>query len=118
MVRSVLTNGIQAIPQTGLDPVFEAITVDGKKIPNNGKVIIMIKNGSGGTRVITVQTPAVVEGDLAVAERVIGAILTTEDRLIANLTPSTYNQPSGVDAGMVYIDADVDTSVTIAAFQT
>jgi len=117
MVRTVLTNGIQGVPQTGLDLVFEAITVDGKKIPNNGKVIIVIRNGSGGTRTVTIQTPAVVEGDLAIGERIIGSILTTEDRYIANLTPGTYNQQSGADAGSLFIDVDTDTSVTIAAMQ-
>lgn len=116
MVRTVLTNGVQAVAQTGLNLSVENITTDGKKIPNNGKIVVMITNNSGGARTITFQTPAVVEGDLTVQERTV-SVPNTETRYIGKLTPSTYNQPSGADAGMVYVDADTATSVDIAAFQ-
>ena len=104
------------LSQTGLNLATENITTDGKKFINNGKVIIYIDNQSGGARTITVQTPAVVEGDLTVQERTI-SVPDTEQRYIGKLTPSTYNQPSGADAGMVYVDADTATSVSIAAIQ-
>lgn len=116
MVRTTLTNGIQAVTQTGLNLATENITTDGKKIPNNGSLIIFIDNQSGGARTITVQTPLSLEGDLTVQERTIN-VPNTEQRYIGKLTPSTYNQQSGADAGMVYVDADTATSVSIAAIQ-
>jgi hypothetical protein len=116
MARTALTNGIQTVPATGLELLTEAITTDGKQFPNQGSEYVYIQNDSGATRTITFQTPLLIDGDLTVAERTV-SVETAEFRLVSNLTPSTYNQPTGADAGQVYVDADVATSVVIAVFR-
>ncbi len=115
MARTDLAS-IQSIAQAGLNPSFEAAQTDGHMVANDGKLFIVVKNGSGGAINVTLQTPAVVEGDLAVGERIV-SIPASGERWIGRLTPSTYNQATGADAGKVYIDYAATTSMTVGAFR-
>ncbi len=98
-----------------LEPTYEAAFVDGHKFTNTDRHFLHVKNGGGGATVCTVQTPKTVDG-LAVAELIV-SIAAGEERMIGPFPPGTYNQPSGADAGMVYVDFDVLTTVTLAAIK-
>jgi hypothetical protein len=76
-------------------------------------VHLLVNNGSGTTRQVTITTPETVEGSLAVADRVITGILTTAIWEIP--IPSRYNDPI---TGLTTIVVDVPATVTVAAVQT
>ena len=106
----------QQIAATGLNPSYEAANVDGNSFANDGNSILHVKNGSAGAINVTLQTPQTVAG-LDVAEAVV-AIPAGEERFIGALRPATFNRPVGaVDAGMVYVDYDDVTSVTVAVLE-
>ncbi len=107
-----------AVSQAGsVNPTFTAAIADGHMIANDGKLWLEVRNDDASSKTITIQTGAVVQGDLAVADRtmVVGA---GQVGYIGFFAPSDYNQPSGTDAGKIYIDYSATTSVTICAFRS
>lgn len=72
---------------------------------------LYVNNASGGSINVTLTTPEVVEGTLAVADRVV-AVAAGTIRLIP--VPARYNDPSTGLASIAYSSA---TSVTVAAVQ-
>ena len=105
----------QSVTQAGIVPSFEAAHTDGDMFPNSGSEILYIKNGGGGTVVVTIISPKTVDS-LAVADLTV-SIATGVDKMIGKLTPDTFNQPSGADAGKVYVDYDGVASVTVGVFK-
>lgn len=76
-------------------------------------VHLLVNNTSGATRQITITTPEVVEGTLAVAERVVTGILT--GTIWEFPIPSRYNDPT---TGLATVAIDVPgATVTLAAVQ-
>ena len=117
MAYTLLTPVI--VDQNGdIDPTYAAATLtDGDQFKNTGREIIHIKNDGGGTVVVTIPTPATVSGGLTVEDKTY-TLLTTEEIFIGQLDPAFFNQPaSSADAGNVYVEYDVVTSVTIAIFR-
>lgn len=113
MARTAVT--VQSIVATGVGPTYTAAIADGHKFTNDGRVFIHVKNGSGGPIDTTIVTPRVVSG-LAVADQVV-TIPATGERMIGPFDPGNYNQPSGADQGMVYVDYATTTSMTIGIFK-
>ena len=73
-------------------------------LSNNGEVVLVARNAdAGGAHVVTLVTPAEVDG-LAVADQAI-SVPASSTRFIGPLNPNTYNQPS-TDAGSVYVNVD------------
>lgn len=114
MARQDLTT--EVITDTGnTNPTFDALHADGQMFVNSGEEFIIVKNGNAGTVVITITTPQTVNG-LAVAERTV-SILTMEDGYIGRFSKNLYDQLSGSDAGKVYIDGDIQSSITLMVFR-
>lgn len=106
MARSALAT--QQVTRTGLTPAFTTPNVDGHSVPNDGHVMLEVKNASAAPITVTVQTPGVVDG-LAISERVVTVPLTSGDKMIGPFPPGIYNQPDGVFN--VDFSAVVDVSV-------
>lgn len=109
MARETLT--VQEISRSGLNPSYTAAVADGHKIENTGREFVHVKNASGASVNVTIQTPGTVDG-LAVADRVV-AVPASEERMIGPFAPSDYNQ----DDDEVYVDYSATSSVTAAAVQ-
>jgi len=109
MARTILS--VQDIARSGLEPSYEAANADGESVANNGRVFVHVKNGSGSSVTVTIQTPGTVDG-LAVADRTV-AIPAAEERMIGVFPPADYNQSD--DA--VYVDFSAVTTVTVAAIR-
>jgi hypothetical protein len=101
-----------------IDPTFTAATLtDGNSFRNTGREMVYIKNGGGGTVVLTVPTPTAASGGLLIEDKTY-TILAGEEIVIGQLDPALFNQPaSSVDAGLCYLEYDVVTSVTVAIFR-
>jgi len=96
----------------GLALVAEAANVDGNSFPNNTKKVVYVNNASGGSINVTAVTPQVVDGNLAVADRVV-AVPASTFRLIGPFDAAAYSQPDG----KVNIDYSAVTSVTATVIE-
>ena len=109
MARDILT--VQEIVRTGLNPSLSAgDSANGHEFVNDGKTYVEVVNGGGSPIVVTIPTPGSIDG-LAIADRTV-SVPAGETRKIGPF-PNTYNQ----SGGLVYIDLDDDTSVTLGAFK-
>lgn len=111
MARSALVP--QAVVDEGLQPVYTAADALGSTIPGDGDVILHVINADASPTTVTITTGGTLLGE-AVADKAV-VIPAGEDRLIGRFPASLYNQASGDDAGLVYIDYSNVTSVTVAA---
>jgi hypothetical protein len=80
---------------------------------NTGEELVLIKNASGSSVNIVVETPMTVLSEgLAVADEACTALANGAEGLYGPFPTVAFNQPSGADVGKVYIN--VDQAVTIA----
>lgn len=97
---------------------LSAANADGHSIDGGGDVILLVVNGSGGDVDITITTPNTDSDGNAIADKVV----TTgngETWAFGPFPPAVYDQPTGAtDAGKVYVDFELVTSVTVAAIGT
>lgn len=115
MARDALA--VQALAAHGgslADATFNAVTAsNGSYFLNDGNVVLLCKNASGGaSRTITVTSVADEWGrtgdvELTVADGDIG--------VIGRFRPNLFNQIGAGDLGKVFVDYDDDTGLTIAA---
>lgn len=89
---------------------YSAPTVEGDAVRPN--TVLLIKNGSGAPITITLQTGGTV-GDLAIADPTV-SIAAGAEKAIGPFS-GVFPQPSGADAGWVYVDYSAVASVTRAA---
>lgn len=109
-----LTPATQPMTLGGLLPTYSAVSADGD-VAEVGRTFLSVINGGGAPITVTVQTPGVVDGDLAIADRVVTVPVGTTPKLIP-LTSTNYRQPVAAvaDAGKAYVDYSATTSVTRA----
>ena len=111
MARVSQTTQVATYP--GLLPNHTAPTVDGDIVDVDSKTFLSVINGGGAPINVTVVTPEVVDGDLAIADRVVAVPVGTTPKLIP-LSSNHYKQQSGADAGRAYVDYSAIASVTRA----
>lgn len=105
----------QTVVDEGITPTYEAANVLGNMIPGDGGIILHVKN-TGAQITVTIQTGGTLMGE-PVTDKAVVVPATTGDKLIGPFPPALYNQPSGADAGKVYVDYSAVTGVTVAAFR-
>ncbi len=110
MPRTVIT------PQTcvisGLEATYAAgdATNDHSLANGRGDIILHIVNGGGGDCIATIITPATANQGLTIEDPAI-TVTAGEERFIGPFDPALFNQSDGSG---VWIDLDIDTSVTLA----
>lgn len=115
MARTDLT--VQQIAQAGIAPAYTAATVDGCMIPGTGDVFLHVKNANAASCTVTVQS-AEQRAGLDVADQTVVVPATTGDRMIGPFRPDVFSRATGAaDAGKVYVDFSIQTSVTVAALR-
>ena len=112
MARTALTT--QAPAQTGTVLTFEAANVDGNMIDGDRSVLLHVINGDASPHTATIQSAATLSG-LAVADEPV-VVAAGDHAVIGPFDPRTFDRPSGAaDPGLIYVDYDAVTSVTVAA---
>lgn len=111
MARTALTS--QQVSRAGIIPTYSAVThPDGNSFINvDERNFIHVKNGSGGSLTVTVQTPITIDS-LAVTDLTV-SIAAGAEKLIGPFPLAYYNQTDG----HVYIDYSTGTSITIAVLR-
>jgi len=112
MARISLTT--QAVPAAGVVPTFTATTTDGEIIDVGDNLTLVVRNGSGVSTTVTVQTPLTFYG-LAVPE--VALVVAAGATGFVALDPRLFRQTSGADAGRAYVNASPITTVTAAVVQ-
>lgn len=104
----------QEIPQAGHILNHTAPNGDGDIVDVKRGAFLSVINSGAGPITVTVQTPGVVDGDLAIADRVVTVPVGTTPKLIP-LTSTAYKQPvTDANAGRALVDYSAITSVTRA----
>lgn len=109
MARSALT--YQQIDRDGVVPSYASANADGNSLANDGRMFLHVKNGSGSSINVTVETPGTVDGN-AVADKVV-AVAAGSEKMIGPYPPDVYNQSDGT----MYIDYSAVTSVTVGVLR-
>lgn len=118
MARAALT--VQSTSRSGLNAAYTAAAVDGHAFENlRENVVIHVKNGGAGAVVVTIATPATVDG-LAVPDRTV-SIPAGGERFIGPFSKSVYNQDdtegdTGIEEA-VFVNTDTQADVSYAAIK-
>lgn len=111
MARAAMS--VQSIVRGGLAASYGSVaSADGIEFTNNGKTFLHVKNSSGGSINVTIQTPGTVDG-LAIADRTV-AVANGADKFIGPFAQGQYNQSDGV----VYVDFSGDMTTSVASLTT
>ncbi len=117
MATTALT--VENVARTGLNATYSpAASGDGNVFNNEGgKIIIHMINGGVGASVISIDTPTIFDGDIAIPARTV-SVPAGEDRFIGPF-PTSYNQFDADNSiqQAVKLTWDVVTSVTIAVLR-
>jgi hypothetical protein len=103
---AVLT--VQEISRTGLNPSYSSAAGGGDTVPNDEITFLHIKNGSGASIDVTIQTPGTVDG-LAITDRQV-TVPASGERMIGPFPASVYSATLTLSYSGV-------TSLTIAAIR-
>jgi hypothetical protein len=112
MARISLTT--QAATPGGIEATFTTATSDGEIVDVGDNLTLVVRNASGVSTTVTVQTPLQVDGldvdevALAVAAGAAGFVA---------LDPRLFRRSSAPDAGRAYVNCSPQTSVTVAVVQ-
>jgi len=107
MARTALT--VQTVSRTGLNPSYTSANADGHSVASEGeKTFLHVKNASGGSINVTVQTPGTVDG-LAISDLIV-AVPASGERMIGPF-------PIGYYTTSLLVDFSSVTSVTVAALK-
>jgi hypothetical protein len=112
-----LTPAAQSLVYPGLAATHSAVSADGDVV-DVGRTFLSVINGGGAPINVTIQTPETVDGDLAIAERVVAVPVGTTPKLIPLNSPH-YRQTAATavlpaDVGKAYVDYSATASVTRA----
>lgn len=92
---------VQVPSSTGLAAVY-GLTQTGDQVPAGTGVVLHARNTTGAAHTVTLVTPQLIDGDLAVADRVVSIPATTGQRFIA--VPDLYRDPA---TGLCLLTYDV-----------
>lgn len=109
MARGVIT--VATTGRSGLIPTYIAAdSANGHLFLNpNENVLLHVKNANAGAVVVTIPTPGTIDG-LSVTDRTVSVAAGTEV-FIGPFNNTHYGNSDGV-----YIDFDIDASITFTAF--
>ena len=86
---------LQQVTKTGLTPSYSNAGADGHYIPNDGRVVLRIKNTNAATRTVTAVTPRTSANGLAIADETATVAATTGDMVMGPFTPDDFNDANG-----------------------
>lgn len=99
------TYTVQTVTRSGITPTKNAVASSDNFV-NDGRTVLHVTNGSGGSLTVTIVTPNTSDG-LAVADRTV-TIPNGEERVIGPFPRTVYNDGDG----KVTVQFSATTSVT------
>jgi hypothetical protein len=113
MARLDLTINVTTVDGVDIGAGQAIVAANDAMFVNDGKTILKVVNANGAAQTFDLITPGTVGADaLAIADKTISIAGSTTE-YCGPFQTSIYNQPSGDDAGKVYIDtASSDLTMT------
>ena len=111
MAATTLT--IQDVSRTGLQATYGSANTDGSYVPNNGDVVLHLKNTSGGAITVTAKVQAKIGGLSAAADQTVQVPATSGDIMFGPFPPNLFND----QYGRVLITFSGVSSLTVAALR-
>lgn len=111
MARATLTP--VSASKSGVDITDDQMTAanaDGHSIANGGATPFIVLNENAGAVQVTIQTPGLVDGDLAIADRT-GSVPAGKRYRFGPYPSADYNQSDST----IWVDFDITASVKIIA---
>ena len=106
------TLATQVVADTGLAPTTASAAGGGDKCAAGQGCFLYVLNGGGSSITVTLATPQIYQGDLALADRTV-TVANGTFKLIA--VPAFYANPA--DSGLCSITYSGVTTVTVAALR-
>ena len=86
---------VQDVGPSGITPSYTTVTAtDNYYFPNDGSVMVHMKNTTATDCTVTIETPVTYEG-LSVADKTISVVNTTGDVMAGKFPPAAYNNSDG-----------------------
>lgn len=102
----------QVVPNVGLDISTSLVAAtNGDTAPCGGGTFLLVKNASGSAITVTLTTPGVVDGRLAIADSTSPSIALTTG---LGIIPLPYNLYADPTTGLATINYSATSSVTVA----
>lgn len=111
MPRTVIA--LQDIPSEGhigSITMSAADAANNHELANNGKVLLLVENGDASPHSITIVSVPDFAGRI---QDIVQAVAAGDLAIFGPFKPAWWNQA----AGLLHVDIDVDTSVTLAALR-
>lgn len=112
MARVDITSFNQASSKGVASYVPIPAETDGHAFVNNGRRFLLIENSNAATRDVTAPTPGVIDGNLAIGDRVVTVPVTTGRAQIGPFGPE-YTQPDG----KVHINYSATAGLTVSYWE-
>lgn len=109
---AVLT--VQQASLAGLTPTYAAASAGGDSFPNDGNIVLHVKNTNGSQRTVTVASQKAATPGLAPSNNAVVVAATNGDKVIGPFDPSVWNDANG----SVQVTYSAETGVTVAAIRT
>jgi len=106
---AVLT--VQDVTAAGITPVYVAASADGDSFPNNGRVMLHVKNE--GTADIGVTVVSAKTCNFGFQHDIVVSVPAGGEKMIGPFSPERFND----DQGQVQVNYSDVTSVTVAALE-
>ena len=106
------TLAVQASLLTGITPSYAAAAGGGDEFPNDGKSMLHLKNGSGGTIVVTVDS--LVACNQGSDHDSVTSIAAGAEAMVGPFDVTRFNDPATSRAAITY---DGVTSLTLGVFK-
>ena len=103
---------VQNTSLTGITPSWVSAASGGDEFANTGDTYVEFKNVSAGAIVVTIQTPAKIEG-IDIAEITVTIPLTSGVKRIGPFDPAIFN----ASTGRVVMTYDAHTDLSVGAFK-
>lgn len=106
---AVLT--VQDVTAAGITPDYVAASATGDSFPNNGRVMLHVKNG--GTAAIDVTIISAKTCNFGFQHNITVSVPASGEKMIGPFPPERFNN----DQGQVQVNYSAVTSVTVAALE-
>lgn len=99
---------VQTAVKTGVVPTLNAVSAS-DEFSNDGRTILWVTNGSGGSLTVTIVSQNTIDTDLAIADRTV-TLTTGQVKVLGPYATTHYNDADG----MCTLQFSATTSVTCA----
>lgn len=105
---------VQQASLAGLNPSYVAASATGDTVPNDGKLVLHVKNVNAASRTVTVASQKTATPGLSPSNNAVSVPATTGERIIGPFDATIWNDVNG----NLVVTYSSEVGVTLAAIRT